>query len=359
MSTSLSHNGSSLVQSEVREVLKYVPLFQNKTFIIVIDHSLQMRDQVLAELLLDLISLQHIQVKLLIIYTGQDQDRLLDWAAEVELKLSETSFSSAPEVINRGQAALILGVGLSQIGEEIKVLKRKGNPVDKVLYISGQLDLISYWSGALHYDKARSALPDKKESSIGHALLEIVQSGIHRVHILDGKMPGCLTLELFSNEGVGIMIYTDSYQEIRPLSEEDIPELLATIGRPVRSHHLLPRSYEDIESHLDDYYVMTFDGNVVGSVALHSYEKSVCELACLFVKGSHKGLGYGYELVKFAEERAKELKFQAIFALSTEAGGFFIDQLHYKHIPVTLLPQVRQDKLRESGRESIALMKNL
>lgn len=36
-----------------------------------------------------------------------------------------------------------------------------------------------------------------------------VANGVNRVHILDGRIPHCLLLEMFTNEGVGTMIFRD------------------------------------------------------------------------------------------------------------------------------------------------------
>ena len=38
---------------------------------------------------------------------------------------------------------------------------------------------------------------------------EAVKNGVNRVHILDGRIPHCLLLEVFTNEGVGTMIFRD------------------------------------------------------------------------------------------------------------------------------------------------------
>ena len=36
-----------------------------------------------------------------------------------------------------------------------------------------------------------------------------VKDGVNRVHILDGRIPHCLLLEIFTNEGVGTAIVRD------------------------------------------------------------------------------------------------------------------------------------------------------
>ncbi len=354
----LHHSNSSpsaLTQSDVREVLQYVPIFSGKTFVVTLDGK-GLPDMVMAEILLDLISLQRIGVQLVIAYSGDAKEALLDWAADVELKLSEATAESVQAVLSRGQAALVNHEGELAFNEELVQLALNVG-AHKILHLGQLADYPVEWEGALKLASAQSALSSIAEMS--HWVLEAVSKGVQRVHLLDGTMPGCLSRELFSNEGVGVMIYRDSYQGIRALSEEDIPELLAIIGRSIRAQDLLPRNYEEIETNLADYFVMAIDGNVVGSVALHAYEGGIAELACLFVKESHKGLGYGNELVKFAEREAQNRGVRRLFALSTGAGGFFERQLGYKPMPLEEVPASRRTKLELSGRDSLALIKDL
>ena len=41
---------------------------------------------------------------------------------------------------------------------------------------------------------------------------DAIREGVNRVHILDGRIPHCLLLEIFTNEGVGTAIYRDEDQ---------------------------------------------------------------------------------------------------------------------------------------------------
>lgn len=179
------------------------------------------------------------------------------------------------------------------------------------------------------------------------------RSGIPRVHILDGRVPAVLLNELFSNEGVGTMVYADSYRVIRPLREDDIVELLGMISRSVRNSTLVPRGYADIEKNLSDYFVMDIDGNVVGSVALHQYpEGDIAEIACLYVKQAHEGLGYGHELVQHAQAKAGELNVGQVFALTNRAADFFQKELGYHALTLEQIPAPRREQLLASGRDS-------
>ena len=39
--------------------------------------------------------------------------------------------------------------------------------------------------------------------------IDAIESGVNRVHILDGRIPHCLLLEIFTNKGIGTMIFRD------------------------------------------------------------------------------------------------------------------------------------------------------
>ena len=41
-----------------------------------------------------------------------------------------------------------------------------------------------------------------------------VKNGVNRVHILDGRIPHCLLLEIFTNSGVGTMILRDEEKQL-------------------------------------------------------------------------------------------------------------------------------------------------
>jgi amino-acid N-acetyltransferase len=192
------------------------------------------------------------------------------------------------------------------------------------------------------------------------AAAEACRKGVPRVHVLNGRRQGVLIDELFSNEGVGTMIHADSYREIRPLREEDIPELLGMIGRSVRRTKLVARTYEDILAKIADYHVMAIDDNVVGCVALHEYPADqTAEVACLYVKLNHEGRGYGVDLVKYAEQMAREKGVPRIFALTTRAADFFENRVGFAVSGPDALPEPRRRQLEESGRDSKVFEKAL
>jgi len=188
------------------------------------------------------------------------------------------------------------------------------------------------------------------------------QEGVPRVHIVDGTQDEALLAELFSNEGVGTMIHADDYQQIRKARTSDVPALLSMMQQSVDDAALVPRSRDQIQSRIKDFFVLELDGNPIGSVAVHTYEedgRKIAELACLFVRRSHKNKNHGRKLVAFAEEQARQRNCDVLFALSTQAFRFFEEKMGYTVAGPDALPLSRRDKYDKSGRNSKVLVKTL
>lgn len=343
------------MQSDLRAALQYVPSFQGKVFVVVLD-ALRMPELALAEALLDLLALQQVGVKLVVISTGSGEARIDQLLIDGELKWQavEMEVGAVGRILSRGQLALVEMPGLEVLGEEVvtfavgleafKLIVLRPGPVAGGNALSREAAVA--WQGA-------------DADLLGRAA-EVCQSGIPRVHLLNETHQGVLMDELFSNEGVGVMVFADDYLSIRPIAQDDIPELLAMVGRSMREAHLVPRSYEEIENVFEDFLVITIDGNVVGCVALHVSAEPRCgEVACLYVKQNHGGEGYGRHLVEAAEARARDLGLPWVFALSTRAVEFFTAKLGYECCPIEAIPEERRQRLQASGRNSLVIRKIL
>lgn len=341
------------MNGDVREVLQYVPLFAGKTFVVVFDEGL-LPDSAVAETLLDLIALQRIGVNLVVVVVGGDLRDLADWAVDSEFKAETTEsplgsvdcLAECTALVKRGQAAMVDGRGSRVLAHEVGQLA-KGLGAAKLMVL---LNDIPDFGKLPSIDEA--SITDGQDQELLVMAAQICRLGVPRVHLLDGHLQGALTSEIFSNEGVGTMVHTDSYREVRPLREEDIPELLAMMGRSVRAAHLVPRTYEEVARRRGDFLLLTVDDNVVGSVAVHAYPgHELGELACLYVKESHEGRHYGAELVAAAEEKGQKAGMAGLFALTNRAAKFFARRDYQKN-EMSLLPETRRRQLEESGRDS-------
>jgi amino-acid N-acetyltransferase len=196
-------------------------------------------------------------------------------------------------------------------------------------------------------------------SKAGHAAAAC-HSGIPRVHIINGRVEEGLLAEVFSNEGIGTLIYANEYEQIRRAKKKDIRSIVGLTKHSMATEELAKRTRTSIEKHLQDYYIYEIDQNPVACVALHTYpECAKGELACLFVSPSHENQGIGRKLIQFVEAKARELGLHEVITLSTQAFTYF--QLRGGFIEGTPddLPPGRREKYDQSGRKSKVLVRKL
>ena len=196
-------------------------------------------------------------------------------------------------------------------------------------------------------------------SKAQHAALAC-KVGIPRVHVINGKVDEGLLAEVFSNEGVGTLIYANEYQQIRPAKKKDVRAIQLLTKAAVESDELVKRTRAMIESRLGDYYIFEIDKNPVACVALHIYpEHNKGELACLYVNVSHENQGIGRKLIQFVENKARELNLSELLTLSTQAFTYFQSKGGFAEGTPDDLPPARREKYDQSGRNSKVLVKKL
>jgi amino-acid N-acetyltransferase len=202
-------------------------------------------------------------------------------------------------------------------------------------------------------------LPPEMLSKATHAAAAC-RAGVPRVHIINGREDEGLLAEVFSNEGIGTLIYANEYTQIRRALRKDVSSIHKLIKNSIASEELARRTRAGIEKQLGDYYIYEIDKNPVACVALHTYpDQMKGELACLYVRPSHENQGIGSKLVNFVESRARELGLSEIFALSTQAFTYFQSKAGFGEGTAEVLPPARREKYEQSGRNSKILVKKL
>ena len=201
-------------------------------------------------------------------------------------------------------------------------------------------------------------LPDMLSKAI-HAA-SACHAGVQRVHIINGRVDEGLLAEVFSNEGIGTLIYANEYQQIRRAMKKDIRAILMLTRKAVESEELVKRTRASIEKSIGDFYIFEIDRNPIACIALHAYpESGKGELACLYVNPSHENQGVGRKLIQFAENRAREMGLNELLALSTQAFTYFQSKGGFVEGTPEDLPPVRREKYEQSGRKSKVLVKRL
>ncbi len=194
-------------------------------------------------------------------------------------------------------------------------------------------------------------------SKLDHAARACRQK-VARVHLLNGLRDEALLSEIFSQEGIGTMVYSNEYQQIRRVFKKDVRAVMTLIRQSVDSEELVKRTRADILAHLDDYSVLEIDRNLVGCVAVHVYpEQKIAELACLYVHKNQEGQGYGRKLMAYAEQLAFEKGAQQMIALSTQAFNYFQQKGGFTESTPDILPPERRKKYDAGARNSKVMVK--
>lgn len=185
-------------------------------------------------------------------------------------------------------------------------------------------------------------------------------AGVQRVHVINGREDEGLLAEVFSNEGIGTLIYANEYEQIRPAKKKDVQAIRRLTQKAVEAEELVRRTRADIEKSLADYYIFEIDKNPVACVALHVYPaRRQGELASLYVDPSHENQGIGRKLIHFVENKAREIGLTELILLSTQTFSYFQSKGGFVEGTPDDLPPERREKYDQSGRNSKVLLKAL
>jgi len=186
------------------------------------------------------------------------------------------------------------------------------------------------------------------------------KEGIERVHIIDGREQEGLLGEVFSNEGIGTLVYANEYQAIRTAQKKDVRAVFALTQKGAQNDELVKRTRAELEKIIGDYFVFEVDRNAIACAALHVYhEQSMAEVASVFVDERYENQGIGRKLIQYAENLARSKGLATLFCLSTQAVNYFEQKAGFKQGTPDDLPPTRREKYEHSGRRSKVLTKSL
>ncbi len=158
------------------------------------------------------------------------------------------------------------------------------------------------------------------------ALLGAVRGGVASGQLVGYRDDGALLAELFTAEGVGTQITMEDRRVVRRATAGDVADIVEIIRPLEESGILVRRSRDRLERELDHFFVAEVDGIVAGCCALLPAGKDA-ELACVAVHPAHRGgvSGIGRKLLAVAEKAARADGFETLFALTTQARDWFVE----------------------------------
>jgi amino-acid N-acetyltransferase len=422
--------------TDLREILRYVPRFRDRTFVIAIDGAVVEYDN-FGNLLLDIALLRSLRINVALVHgaghqirrlaqqTGQtpsniDGTGITDHATlqlaltaanrvthEILEGLSATDLRGAySNLLVAHPAGILQGIDRQLTGRVERVdvtglqalmdhdivpvipplgcdgeghtyrLNSDAVAVDvaralksvKLIYITtcpgirrGEelLRQLSVAEADLILRKHRSEVPVTDISKLENAV-RAAREGVERVHIIDGGVEEGLLAEVFSNEGIGTLVYANEYQAIRRAHKKDSGAIFSLIQAGMESDELLRRSRAEIERQVEDFFVFEIDRYAVGCVAVHPFpSERKAELACMCVDAKYENQGIGAKLMHYAEDQARAAGATELFCLSTQTFNYFMQKGGFRHGAADDLPPVRKERYDRSGRHSQVLVKQL
>jgi len=207
-----------------------------------------------------------------------------------------------------------------------------------------------------HPDK----IAESSRSKAAHAI-KAIETGTLRVHVVDGRVFDGLLNEIFSNEGVGSLVYGNDYQQIRKATRRDVRLLYNLTRNAVRREELINRTQQAIEKNIDQFFVFEVDEALIACVTLIFYadQPETAEVGSLYVLPFYHNRGIGKKMVDFACLQAKERGAKKIIALSTQSFGFFSNVCGFEESTKEILPEARLKLYEENGRNARVLVKNI
>lgn len=149
--------------------------------------------------------------------------------------------------------------------------------------------------------------------------------GVQRAQLISYETDGALLTELFTRDGLGTMIYSGQYEQLRVASIDDVAGILELI-RPLEEQGILVRrSRELLETEINQFHVMDKDGTIVACAALYPYG-DMAELSCVATHPDYRNSGRAALLMQQMEQQARKLHIKQLFLLTTQTAHWFIEQ---------------------------------
>ncbi len=267
--------------------------------------------------------------------------------------------------VGYGPEGLALRVNSDQLAAEVA----EALGASKVLYLSPHagLEIDGVLRREISVDALRTllkdrpeALPEALQSKAVHAV-RAIETGVPRVHLVDGRVFDSLLNEIFSNEGVGSLIYASDYQQIRQARKGDVRFIWSLTRHAVRREELLNRTQQTIEKNIDQFYVFEIDENIIACVTLSYYpdHPQLAEVGSLYVLPFYQNRGIGKKMVDYACMMAKERGATEVVALSTQSYSFFTSRLGFAEADKSILPEARLKSYEDSGRNARVMLRAL
>ncbi len=241
--------------------------------------------------------------------------------------------------LHNGDITIIPPLGYSSTGEVFNLTSEEvagavatSLGADKLLFFSNDMQLFDADTEgkAITADEARHYTQNTPHSAI-QTLLQVAadtcQRGVKRVHLIPRQTDGAVLAELFTCDGLGMMVTDEAYQRIEQASIDDVASLLQLI-RPLEQQGILVRrSRELLEMEITYFSLMKRDNSVIGCAALYPYlDEHMGELSCVAVSPEYRQHGLADMLLQHIEQQARAQGITQLFCLTTHTSHWFMER---------------------------------
>ncbi len=187
--------------------------------------------------------------------------------------------------------------------------------------------------------------------------IDACKQGVRRAHLISHNTDGAILLELYTRDGSGTMITTDTYEGLRQATINDVGGILELI-QPLEDQQVLAhRSREQLELEIEQFTVIERDGMIIACAALYPYDQHYAELACVAVHSNYQRQGRASELLDHIEQQCMQKDIQTLFILTTHTAHWFIEK-GFSEGKLEQIPMRRRD-MYNVQRNSKIYIKNL
>ncbi len=250
-------------------------------------------------------------------------------------------------------AASVTGESFNLTAEEVATQIAVKLKADKMIGFSSQKGILDSTGEVL-----AELMPNEAQSILNHidaqsgvcvgtkaflkASIDACRNGVSRCHFVSYLDDGSLLQELFSRDGIGTQIVTESAERLRRASIGDIGGILDLI-RPLEEKGILVRrSREQLEMEIEQFMLIERDGLVIGCAAFYPFEEdNAGEFACLVVHPEYRDADRGSLLLKNIIGQARVRGYTRLFALTTRSIHWFLEH-GFEIVEVDELPDKKK-----------------
>lgn len=273
--------------------------------------------------------------------------------------------------LQQGSIVLLSAIGYSPTGEvfnlayeDVATQAAVALKADKLIAFNDKTGLLDDGGELVRFAELRHIKPlighykSQHFQGILRALVQSVEHGVKRSHLISYSEDGALLQELFTRDGAGTLIMEDQYEQIRTAGIDDVGGIFEIIEPLEAKGNLVKRSRELLETEINQFTVIDRDGMVIACAALYPYPEQKCgEIACVATHADYRGADRGERLLAALELKAAQLGLDRVFVLTTRTAHWFQEQGFVEASPDNLPP--KKQALYNYQRNSKVFIKEL